>query len=118
MTLVECLVSMTLLGFAILMSSLLLGTGPRAARRLEAKREALGALENALEGVRAGAIPLEGGKISVPLGPRPLCAGDLQVALDVRPTETAGLYEVVADARYVVLRKSEHRGLTTMVWAP
>ena len=118
MTLVECLVSVALLGIAILMSSALFGTGPRASARLEARREALGAAENALEAVRAGALPLESGKISVPLGPRPRYAASLQVVLDVAPTDTPGLVEVVADARYVVLHRNAHHSLTTMVWAP
>lgn len=118
MTLVECLVSIALLGIAILMAAALFGSGPRVTARLDASREALDALENTIEGVRAGAFPVQPGPVPGPWGFHPQYARDLQVVLNVAPGDVPGLYEVVADARWVVLHKSEHRELTTLVWAP
>ena len=118
MTLVECLVATALLGIAILMAALLFGAGPRATARIDAGREALDALENTIEAVRAGAIPLVSGPVAGPWGFQPQYARDLGVTLTVVPGDIPGVWDVAADASWVVRHTAEHRRLETLVWTP
>lgn len=116
-TLVEVLITLTVLGVALLLGMELVLQNPRIVRRVDGERQAFRAMETALEAVRAGVIPLESGPIPndfVPVGfPEPQ---DLRLAMDVTPTTPAGLYEVTVTAQYKVFNHKHKKQLETMVW--
>src|SRR5947199_3149357 len=63
-TLLETLIALTVLGVALLLGMALVIQLPRDVRRLDAERQAMRAMETALEAMRAGALPVENSKLS------------------------------------------------------
>jgi hypothetical protein len=94
-----------------------------ATRHLEAKAQAYRALENALEGVRSGQIPLLTGPVLPLLGPLAVqfeSGSQLNgiVVLEVAASELPNLFEVHASIQYQVGRRELTQSLTTKVWRP
>jgi len=121
-TLLEVTIALALLGVALLLGMALLLSQKRIVRRLDADQAARGALEAALEAIRAGALPLQsasygGGDLAAVAGAGGPPVG-MTLAIDVTPSPTPGLYEVALRARYRVAGQDHERRLGTMVWQP
>src|SRR6478672_4903001 len=91
----------TLIALGLLMLCLLCGLAVHLAERrvvdrVEAQGQALGALEGALEELRAGALPLTSGELSRSAD------GRLTIVLEVSPTDVPALLAVRLEARYTV----------------
>jgi hypothetical protein len=82
---------------------------PRDVRRLDAERQAMRAMEAALEGMRAGTLPVRNSELSgfITLAGAP-AARDFGVTVLVEPTDRPGLYHVTLTAHYSVLN-SQHK---------
>lgn len=119
LALLESLIALLVVTVALLLGLRLAVVQPRAVERLEAGEAALGAIEAALETIRAGALPLEPGALLPPAAysATPETA-DLRLTLEVVPREPAGLFEVAVEARYLVRREIHHRRVETLVWRP
>jgi prepilin-type N-terminal cleavage/methylation domain-containing protein len=118
-SLLECLIALLLVGFAILMATALLNTMTTTAARLAAQQELLRNVETVLAGVRAGALPLSSGPIAVDPGMSSAPVSDLRLALDVEPGSLPDLYQVTVHARCSFLQNRPlHRSVTTLVWRP
>lgn len=116
-TLVEALVALAILAMALLLGLGLLWQQKRVLLRLEARQAADQALAEALETLRAGAVPLTSGPlpVTVPSG----AAEDLAVAVRVTPAEPpAGLYRGQVVVRYTVAGESRSRTVETQFWRP
>lgn len=116
-TLIEVLVSLTVLGVALLLGMALVIQLPRDVRRLDAERQAMRALEATLEGMRAGTVQVKTCDLTseppcaltdfVTLPPVP-AARNLAITVTVAPTAQPGLYQVTLTAYYSVLN-SQHK---------
>lgn len=112
--------ALSLLGVAMLLTLSLMFQEPRVVRRLSAHEEVLRALEETLEGIRAGR--------SIPVGqhlvePLPWSLGEDPAAEElriwsVREPETGKLYRLSLVARYRVGEQWFDRSLETRVWDP
>ena len=80
-----------------------------------AEEEAPRALEGTIEALRAGAIPLESETVPAPFATD---AHGLVVTLVVTGTDVPALFDVKAEARFVVAGEPRRRGLETLIWAP
>lgn len=118
-TLLEALVALLLVTFAMLMGFGLMARQPHTLERLRAGDEALRAIEASIETIRAGALPLESGFLQPAIAyPAPVHAEHLLLDLNVQPQEVEGLYGITVEARYQVGRKMHRRRVTTLVWRP
>lgn len=130
-SLVEVLVALAVLGLILLLGLGLVWQQRRVHLRLEARAAADRALEEALETLRSGAVPLVAGPVALPGdsggagGPEPGAGGDpgapgnLRVLVRVVPAEPpADLYEAVLTARYTVAGEAEARTVRTLFWRP
>jgi len=118
-TLLEAMVALLLVTFAMLMGFGLMARQPHTIERLRASDEALRAIEATIETIRAGALPLESGFLQPAIAyPAPVQAEHLLLDLDVQPQEVDGLYEITVEARYQVGRRMHRRSVTTLVWRP
>lgn len=111
-SLIETAVALVLLGLVLIYGLALLAQELGTSRRIEAHRQALAALEQALEHVRAGtaAVPPECG--STPAG------SGLSVCAVIVPLEPVGLYRLTLHARYAVGSHPYIRQLETLLWRP
>lgn len=93
-------------------------------RSLGAQEQADLALENVLEGVRSGQIPLHDGPVTPFAGPLSLQfehavpMADASVLLDVEDSGTPHLLVVTARIHYTVGPRHLTRALMTQVWRP
>lgn len=126
-SLVEVLVTLAVLGMILLLGLGLVWQQRRVHLRLEARAAADRALEEALETLRSGAVPLVSGELPLSgagdggsgTGPAARAARDVQVVVRVVPAEPpADLYEAVLTARYTVLGEPEMRTVRTLFWRP
>ncbi len=118
-SLLECLIALLLIGFAMLMATALLNTMSTTAARLRTQHELLRSLEAAAANVRAGAVPLRSGPMTIDpeMSSAPLT--DHRIALEVEAGDIPGLYQVTVHVRCSFsLEQPLHRSLTTMVWRP
>jgi prepilin-type N-terminal cleavage/methylation domain-containing protein len=119
-TLLETLIALVILGFALLFVLSLVLNQPRMLKRLDAQRQAYRAIEGTLEAVRAGAIPLQTANFSgfdflagTPAPP------DLSLQMDVLALPApAGLYKVSLSAHYKVAGQGMDQKVQTLVWQP
>ncbi len=120
-TLVETLVALSLLGVAMLLTLSLIFQEPRALSRLAAHEQAMRALEQTLESIRAGrAVPL-GKEVVDPewlLLPEDPAARDLKIWSERQAESGSGLYRLTLTARYRVARRWYTRSIDTLVWYP
>lgn len=112
-TLVEALVALALLTFALLLGLGLVLQQPRIVRRLDAQREAMHSLEATLEALRAGALPLASQSLP-PVGPRRMTLS-IQVTPEGYPP---GLHRVQVRARYLLEGRFRERSVETLFWRP
>lgn len=130
-SLVEVLVALAVLGLILLLGLGLVWQQRRVHLRLEARAAADRALEEVLETLRSGAVPLVSGPVELPggaggagapepgAGGAPGAAGNLRVLVRVVPAEPpADLYEAVLTARYTVAGEVEARTVRTLFWRP
>ncbi len=120
-TLIETIVALSLLGVAMLLTMSLLLQEPMVVRRLEAHREVLRAMEQILEGFRAGkSVP--SGRQQVDLGsislPESAAAQDLRLWTESVEETASGLFRLTLIARYRVGNQWYDRALETRVWLP
>ena len=114
-SLIEALVALAVVTLTMTVGMALLAQESEVSRRVEAHQEAVRAIEAALEGIRAGAVPLASGPVEVPMAAAESEA--MLVWLEVTPkAKPAGLIEVVVEARYVVGLRTLRRAVRTMVW--
>jgi len=115
-TLVETLVALVLLGVALLLGVAILAQQPKIQLKLRAHQEAHAALGRALEGIRAGTVPLTPGTLSP--GPvTPIAADGLVLRLAIEPDPTVpGLSHVSVSAHYTVRGQLLQRRVETMTW--
>ena len=120
-TLLETLVALSLLAVALLLILSLIFQEPRALNRLAAHAQALRALEQTLEGIRAGrSVPIGRQPVdpSWLLVPRDPAAVDLKIWSDRQVESGSGLYRLTLTARYRAGRWWYERSLETLVWHP
>ena len=121
--LVEALVAVAIVGIALLFVVGLLAHEARLTARAAGQHEALMLLEAALEGIRAGAVPLADATYSDPLPPwlpSPARRGAV-LWIDVEPVgspRVRDLWEVSATVRYRAGRDILRRSVTTRMWLP
>lgn len=114
-TLVEALIALAVLGVALLLGVELVMQLPRDVRRLDAERQAMRAMEAALEGMRAGALPIQDSELSelVTLAGAP-AARDLGITVRVAPTALPDLYQVTLTAHYSVLNVKHNKRIQAL----
>lgn len=116
-SLVELLVALFLLGFALLIGMEIFLQQPKVVDRLEAQRQALRALEGTLESLRAGNLPLATqeltGFATRAGGPSP---DDLTVSVEITALPVSGLWEVALTARCTVGREKVVKRVHSMIW--
>ncbi len=120
-TLLETLVALSLLAVAMLLTLSLIYQEPRVLRRLDAHEQALQALEQVTEAIRAGRTVGSGRQLVDPawlLLPEDPAAQDLQVWTELVEASASGLFELTLTARYRVDRRWFERSLETLVWEP
>ena len=120
-TLLETLVALSLLAVAMLLTLSLIFQEPRTLNRLDAHEQAFRALEQTLEGIRAGRTvplgrqPVDPGWLLLPEDP---AARDLRIWSERQPESGSGLYRLTLTARYRAGRDWYRRSLETLVWYP
>jgi Tfp pilus assembly protein PilV len=121
MALIEALVAATVAGIALLFLVALLAHEARLITRAAGQREALACVEGAIEGLRAGALPLATLTYTTPAPPwvtLPRHGGTLWLVVMPAPTGPPGLWEVTATVRYVAGHDVQMRSVSTMLWQP
>ena len=116
--LIEALVAAALIGFALLFLIALLAHEARLTARAAGQREAYMLLEAAVEGMRAGTVPLLSATYTEPVPPWlpiPERRGAV-LWVEVTPLEVANLSEVTATVRYRAGRDVLERSVTTRLW--
>ena len=114
-SLIETLVALAIVTLTMTVGMSLLAQQSDVTRRQRAHQEAMQIVESALEGVRAGLIPLASGRIELPVTSTETDA--LTLWLEVHPREAPPeLAEVLVEARYVVGPWTLQRAVRTMVW--
>lgn len=117
-TLVEALVALALVLFALLTGLSLFWQQPRVERRLAARREAVRIVEMGLEMVRARAVPIAPGPVEVEI-PMPFegPAENLTLWYSSAPTGAPlGLYRVELAATWEVFGDPQRWEVETLVW--
>jgi hypothetical protein len=118
--LIEALVAVAVVGIALLFLVALLAHEARLTARAAGQHDAVVLLEGAIEGIRAGALPLENRRYTEsapPWLPMPPGRG-ATVWVEVDPVDAPDLFEVTVDVRYRAGRDILRRSLTTRVWKP
>jgi prepilin-type N-terminal cleavage/methylation domain-containing protein len=116
-TLLETVVALAILGVALLLGMALVIQLPRDVRRLDAERQAMRAMEAALEAMRAGALPVQNSQLSefITLAGAPRARDlDLTIGVLVTPTTRPGLYQVTLTAHYSVLHSQHTKQLQAL----
>ena len=120
-TLIETVVALSLLATAMLLTLSLIFQEPRTLNRLTAHEQAFRALEQTLEGIRAGRT-VPSGRESVDIGmlllPENPAALDLEIWSELQEESASGLHHLTLSARYRAGRQRYTRSLETMVWYP
>ena len=115
-TLIEALLAATILTMALLLGVGLVLQQPRIVRRLDAQREALHAMETALESMRAGALPLQSQRLDLRAAGDP--AGPI-LWITVEPAGyPPGLWDVSVRAAWTLEGQIRQSTVETMVWRP
>ncbi len=120
-TLLETLVALSLLAVAMLLTLSLVYQEPRVLRRLDAHEQALQALEQVTEAIRAGRTVGSGRQLvdsswlHLPEDP---AAQDLEVWSELVEASGSGLFELTLTAHYRVGQRRFERSLETLVWEP
>lgn len=123
-TLIESLVALAVLSVALLLGMGLVLQLPGVVRRVDAHRQALRAMEAALEALRAGELPLASGRLASPTSPTSPAVSSgsapagLAVWIEVQPVSPPGLHEVLVRARYPAAGKVVERQVETLVYRP
>lgn len=122
-SLVEALVALAILALALLLGLGLIWQQRRVLARLEAREVAEGALVEALEVLRSGAVPLVSGPVALAgagaPGPGGEPADDVSVVVHVVPAEPpAGLYRGQVLVRCTVSGQTVSRRAETQFWRP
>ena len=112
---VEVLVALLILTLCLFLALGLHMQQRRILDRLAAQGEALRALEGTLEALRAGAVPLASGTVP---GFAYSEAKGLVVTLEVTNTDVPALFDVRAEARFLVAGEPHSRQLETLIWSP
>jgi type II secretory pathway pseudopilin PulG len=120
--LIEALVGVAIVGIALLFLTGLLAHESTLQRRAAAQEAAYTALEGAIEGVRAGVLPLTPphqvyDTPAPPFVALPPGSGSI-LWLDVVETPLSGLYDVTATVRFASGPDLVTRSLATRVWRP
>ena len=121
--LMEALVAAAIVGIALLFVVGLLAHEARLTARAAGQRDAVTLLETALEGIRAGGVPLEDAtydEAKPPWLPIPERRGAV-LWIEVKKAgdpPVRDLYEVKATVRYRAGRDILWRSLTTRMWLP
>ena len=121
----EALFALAIVALALLLGLGLLAQQRHVLERLDARRAADRVIEETLEGLRSGAIPLPAPRTAEPLPPPPedpgpsRSAAGLEVLVRVDPTGSpADLYHVWVVARYQVAGRPAVRTVETEMWRP
>lgn len=115
-TLLEALVAATLLTLALLLGVALVLQQPRIVRRLDAQREALHAMETAIESLRSGALPLQSQRLDLRSAAAP---GAPSVWITVEPAGyPPGLWQVSVRAAWATDGQVRQSRVETMIWRP
>jgi type II secretory pathway pseudopilin PulG len=115
-TLIEALVAATLLTFALLAGVALVLQQPRILRRLDAQRNALHAMETAIESLRAGVLPLQSQRLDLRSAADP---GAPAVWITVEPAGyPPGLWQVSVRAAWTLDGQVRQSQVDTMIWRP
>lgn len=115
-TLIEALVAATLLTLALLSGVALVLQQPRILRRLDAQRNALHAMETAIESLRAGALPLQSQRLDLGSAADPSSPA---LWITVEPTGyPPGLWQVSVRAAWVMEGQLRQSQVETMIWRP
>ena len=119
-SLIETLVALAVVSVVLLTGVGLLAHHRRAIVRLTAGREATAAVGAALEGIRAGAVPLvpDAGPAALPPPFAAVRAQALRLWVETRETGEPGLWEVEVRASYLAAGSPQRRSVTTLVWRP
>lgn len=117
-TLLEALLAATLLTFALLLGMALVLEQPRIVRRLDAQRRALQILEETVEEMRAGGVPLATRRIDWPkLYPSDTVGVELWTTVEPAGYPP-GLYDVSLRVVWTMDGQIHQRRLETMVFRP
>jgi len=115
----------TLVALAVVSVVLLTGVGltvnhRRALVRLAAGREATAAVGAALEGIRAGAVPVtpDAGPLALPPPFAAVRARGLRLWVETWETGQPGLWEIEVRAIYLAAGSPQRRSVKTLVWRP
>ncbi len=117
-TLAECLVALTLVGFALVAATVAVSSQARAAERLHVRQELLQAVETTLEGIRGGVVPLVSTSDVELLASDDAGGAGVRSAVEVEPLAPAGLYEVRVMSWTRSRDETMQLVVTTMVWRP
>lgn len=115
-SLLEGLIALAILGFAILIAAAFLNTQTIAAERLQAQSELVRQIEAVIEGLRAGTIPLRSSEAPTMLQSNEV--EELAVSLQVIPQDPPGLFEITVRAGCRSRHGPLTRSITTLVWRP
>ena len=120
MSLLEVLVALTLMAFAMLFTMALMAQEPGIERRLDAHREAVRTMETLLETLRSsGVVPAEGElDLSGIARPSRAAAEDLRIWIEVEARPERQLRHVTLRARYSAVGGAWERTLETMFFTP
>jgi len=119
-SLLEGLVALALIGIAILVAAAFLDTQAIATDRVQAQAELVLQLEAAVEGMRAGTVPLHSGALDpMPQSlPRSAEVDELALSAQILPLEPPGLVEVTLNASCRTRRGRQTKTVTTRIWRP
>ena len=119
-TLIEVVVSLSILGIALLMAMGLLWQTGRARQGVETEAELLARAEAAVESVRAGVHPLVSGPVDAALAwPVPVEGDRFALLLEVETTDVPGVCRLQIEGRSIDARGRWHTiTLETMVFKP
>ena len=108
----EVIAATALIGIALLIAVSLTAAAPRAARQVRASRAALEAVENTIEQIRSGSVPLpaNAGVVSR--------ANGVEIRVDVKPTDVRDLLRVTVESRVRIEGRLLNRRVDTLVWRP
>lgn len=116
-SLIECVVALALLGVALLAATSLLSVLATSTVRTEMHSAMLRELENAVEMMRAGVVPLNSGAVSFSDASK-ACPDHLSVNAVVSEGEIQGLFQVVLRAECRLGADRATKVLRTQVWNP
>jgi prepilin-type N-terminal cleavage/methylation domain-containing protein len=117
-SLLEALAAIAIVGMGLLAASSGLQSQAMIAQRTDLQLEMLAAAEEVIEGVRADAIPLHGGRVATPFGRDVETESRVHTFLEVVPLHVEGLHEVTVTARSSLPGQHLELELVTLVWRP